>query len=140
MSILCLKNSDDFANTVAARISAHKAKEAAKEEATRARIQAEEQAKAERDARDKLAAEQAAEAKRQKEIQAHADLEAFEIKRLADLNSAVIVEATKEAPKVVQMPTRPAPAPATPPNLALWRNLCSPGFQRHQCIPCNAWI
>lgn len=128
LSILCIKNSDDFANTVAARIGAHKAKEAAKEEATRARIQAEEQAKAERDAREKLAAEQEAEAKLQEEIQAHADLEAFEIKRLADLNSAVIVEATKEAPKVVQMPTRPAPAPATPPSLALGEISARLGF------------
>ena len=59
---LCLKPTDDFQNTVAARITAHEAAEAAKEEATRERIRAEEQAKAEKETRAKLAAEQAQQA------------------------------------------------------------------------------
>ena len=58
-ALIVLKQPDDFWNTVTARITAHEAAEAAKEEATRERIRAEEQAKAERDAREKLAREQA---------------------------------------------------------------------------------
>lgn len=56
---LVLKEADDFTALVKSRIAEHKAAEAAKEEATRARIQAEEQAKAEKVAREKLAKEQA---------------------------------------------------------------------------------
>lgn len=56
------KANDDLTALVKSRIADHKAAEAAKEEATRLRIRAEEQAKAEKDAREKLAAEQAARA------------------------------------------------------------------------------
>lgn len=59
IAMLCLKAADDFQNTVTARITSHEAAEAAKEEATRERIRAEEQAKAEKEAREKLAKEQA---------------------------------------------------------------------------------
>jgi predicted phage-related endonuclease len=83
IAALCLKASDDFQNTVTARITAHEAAEAAKEEATRARIQAEEREKAEREARAKLAAEQVA-----FEAQEHE-----EIARLANLNATMVVEA-----------------------------------------------
>jgi predicted phage-related endonuclease len=54
---IVLKDTDDFKTLVALRVSQHKAAEAAKEEATRERIRAEEQAKAEKAASDKLAAE-----------------------------------------------------------------------------------
>jgi putative phage-type endonuclease len=77
---LVLKQADDFTALVKSRISDHKAAEAAKEEATRARIQAEEQAKAEKAAREKIAAEQAAFEKQERE----------EIDRLAKLNSVAV--------------------------------------------------
>jgi putative phage-type endonuclease len=57
---LVLKAADDFTALVKSRIADHKTAEAAKEEATRSRIQAEEQAKAEKAAREKMEAEQAA--------------------------------------------------------------------------------
>lgn len=47
MATICLKAPDDFQNTVTARITAHEAKEAARIEAERERIRAEEQVKAE---------------------------------------------------------------------------------------------
>lgn len=53
------KANDDLTVLVKSRIAEHQAAEAAKEEATRARIQAEEQAKAEKAAREQLAKEQA---------------------------------------------------------------------------------
>lgn len=56
---IVLKQAEDFALLVKARIDSHKAAEAAKEEETRERIRAEEQAKAEQAAREKLAAEAA---------------------------------------------------------------------------------
>ena len=56
---LVAKAPDDLKLLINSRIDAHKAAEAAKEEATRARIRVEEQEKAEREARAKLAAEQA---------------------------------------------------------------------------------
>lgn len=98
---LVLKDSYDLTELINGRIAGHKLKEAQRLE--RARI---------------------AEEQRQQEIKAHADLEAAEFKRLADLNSAMVVE----APKVVQMPTRPAPAPATPPSLALGEISARLGF------------
>lgn len=57
---LVLKSPDDLAAVVQNRITGHKAKEAERIESERARIQAEEREKAEREARAKLAAEQAA--------------------------------------------------------------------------------
>lgn len=54
IATICTKAADDFQNTVTARITAHEAAEAAKEEATRERIRAEEQTKAEREAREQL--------------------------------------------------------------------------------------
>lgn len=57
---LVTKANDDLTALVKSRISDHKAAKAAEEEATRARIRAEEQEKAEKEAREKLAAEQAA--------------------------------------------------------------------------------
>ncbi len=60
IATLCLKAPDDFGAVVSARIASHEAAEAAKVEAQRAAIRAEEQAKAEKEAREKLAAEQAA--------------------------------------------------------------------------------
>lgn len=56
---LVLKAPDDLANIITVRITTHQAKEAARIEADRARIRAEEQAKAEQGAREKLAMEQA---------------------------------------------------------------------------------
>lgn len=58
---IVLKANDDLTALVKTRIAEHKAAELAKEEATRARIQAEEQAKAEATARAKVLAEQEAE-------------------------------------------------------------------------------
>ena len=55
---IVLKANDDLTALVKSRIADHKAAELAKEEATRARIQAEEQAKAEAAARAKVLAEQ----------------------------------------------------------------------------------
>lgn len=119
-----LKSPDDFVMLVKSRIADHAAAEAAKEEATRARIQAEEQAKAERNARELVAREQAAEAKRLTEIAAFEKLEADEIARLARINTQVVVEAPAPviAPASTVLPfiapARPV-APATPPNLKL---------------------
>lgn len=99
-----------FQLLVKTRIADHKAAELIKEEATRARIQAEEKAKAESEARAKLLAEQEAE-------------------RLA---AVVAVPAQQISPQVMQeimqpaanvVPLRVAPvvvaAPATPPSLKL---------------------
>lgn len=91
---LVLKDGYDLTELINGRIASHKLKEA-----RRAQIAEEE--------------------KRRQEVKAHLDLEAAEIKRMADLNSTPIVE----APKVVQMPVRTAPAaapaPTTPPSLKL---------------------
>ena len=59
--IISEKSADDLRNLVAARIAEHTAREAAKLEAERQRIRAEEQAKAERAAREELQRERAAE-------------------------------------------------------------------------------
>lgn len=59
--IVAEKSADDLRNLVAARIAEHTAREAAKLEAERQRIRAEEQAKAERAAREELQRERAAE-------------------------------------------------------------------------------
>jgi len=50
IATLCLKQPEDFKNTVTARISQHQAKEAARLESEREKIRAEEQAKAQREA------------------------------------------------------------------------------------------
>jgi hypothetical protein len=121
---LVLKANDDLTALVKSRIADHKAAEAAKEEATRERIRAEEQEKAEKAAREKMAAEQAAFDKQEQE----------EIARLAKLNSTVMVEATSlptgaataaitHSDVVRLMPTSVkqamAPKPETPPSLRI---------------------
>lgn len=75
------KAPDDLTLLVKARIADHQTAVAAKEEATRLRIRAEEQAKAEREARKKVLAEQAAEraeAQRMSAIQAQGEKVAAE--------------------------------------------------------------
>lgn len=111
---LVLKAPDDLAAVVQNRISAHQAAEAARVEAERARIAIEERAKAEAAERQRADAEIAAataKARAEAHAQASADaaakrasdeaiakarqfeeLEQSEIKRLADLNSAMIVQ------------------------------------------------
>lgn len=100
---IVLKQLDDFQNTVTARIAAHEAAEAAKEEATRERIRLEEQAKAEQAAREKLAAEQAA---------AAAELAAAKASEGADLSPAA--QALNEAEGAARFAkTHPAAAAIT---------------------------
>ncbi len=60
IATLCLKAPEDFKNTVTARITAHQAKEAARLEAEREKIRAEEQAKAQREAADEATRAEAA--------------------------------------------------------------------------------
>jgi putative phage-type endonuclease len=111
------KANDDLTALVKSRIADHKAAEAAKEEATRERIRAEEQAKAEKEAREKLAAEQAAFEQQEQE----------EIARLAKLNTTMVAEAapavTHEVVAKIMMPpaVRQAMAPKadTAPTLTL---------------------
>lgn len=57
---VCTKPAEDFSNLLSARKANHERREAAKLEAERARIRAEEQAKAEREAQDKARLEQQA--------------------------------------------------------------------------------
>lgn len=88
---LVAKANDDLTSLVKSRIADHKAAEAAKEEATRERIRAEEQAKAEKEAREKLAAEQAATAaaeKLAKDQAAAAELAAAKASEGAELSPA----------------------------------------------------
>jgi len=137
IATLCLKAPEDFKNTVTTRITAHKAKEAARLEAEREKIRAEEQAKAQREAarqheqERQFAAQEAArqqeqerqfaaqEAARQQEQERQfAAQEAAEITRLEKANTTLIVEV---APAVVPVAnvipmTRPA---STPPTLKL---------------------
>lgn len=107
IATLCLKAPEDFKNTVAARISQHQAKEAARLESEREKIRAEEQAKAQREA-----------ARQQEQERQFAEQEAAEIARLEKANKTLIVEAAPAvAPVANVIPmTRPA---STPPTLKL---------------------
>ena len=129
---LVLKEPDFVEMTIKSRVAEHQAIDAARIETERQRIANEERAKAEASERARADAEIAAAKLASEEAIAKAaavdksfsELEQAEIKRLADLNSAVIVEAQK----VVQMPTRTAPAPGTPPSLALGEISARLGF------------
>ena len=96
---MVIKDTDDFKTLVALRVSQHKAAEAAKEEATRERIRAEEQAKAEKAASDKLAAELA------------------EAQRLADEQARQATPPAAPAPEPVRVPVASAPVPAPAANV-----------------------
>lgn len=98
-SQLVQKANDDLTALVKSRIADHKAAEAAKEEATRERIRAEEQAKAEKEAREKVAAEQAEAARVERERQE------------AEARAAQQAQAVAEPAPVVT----PTPAPAAVP-------------------------
>ena len=104
IATLCLKAPEDFKNTVAARISQHQAKEAARLESEREKIRAEEQAKAQREA-----------ARQQEQERQFAEQEAAEIARLEKSNKTLIVEAAPAvAPVANVIPmTRPASMPPT---------------------------
>lgn len=118
---LVLKEPEYIAMVVKNRIADHQAIEAARVEAERARIQAEEREKAEREAREKIAAEQAAFDK----------LEREEAARLAKLNTTMVLESapavTHDDVVKIMMPAtvRQAMAPKVvaplegPPTLAL---------------------
>lgn len=120
MATICTKAPEDFQNTVTARITAHEAAEAAKVEATRSRIQAEEQAKAEKAVREKLEAEQEAAAKATAELT---------LATAPPCHQTVAPElVTHETVAKIMMPTAVrqamapvavAPKPATAPTLAL---------------------
>lgn len=102
---LVQKPLDDLKTIIAARISEHKAKEAARLEAETARIRAEEQAKAQREAAAKVAADAAA-------------ARAMEQPAPAPAVAPVAVAAARQ----VHIPPRPMPAPAVasePANLNL---------------------
>jgi hypothetical protein len=131
---LVCKANDDLTALVKSRIADHKAAEAAKEEATRERIRAEEQAKAEAAARAKLAAEQAEAARVERERQetearaaqqARAAAAPALLKPVAPLGTAA-ANVTHEA-VVSMMPAsmrqamapKPAEKPETPPTLTL---------------------
>ena len=119
------KENDDLTALVEYRISSHKAAEAAKEEATRERIRAEEQAKAEAAAREKVAAEQAEAARVERERQ-EAEARAAQQAQAAAAPAPVEQPApavTHEVVTQVMMPAtvRQAMAPKaeTPPTLTL---------------------
>jgi putative phage-type endonuclease len=78
ITTLCLKSAEDFQNTVTARVTHHEAKEAARLEAERERIRAEEQAKAQREAAEASRAE-AVRVAAEQVAQAAAEREAFAI-------------------------------------------------------------
>jgi len=107
IATLCLKQPEDFKNTVTARISQHQAKEAARLESEREKIRAEEQAKAQREA-----------ARQQEQERQFAEQETAEIARLEKANKTLIVEAAPAvAPVANVIPmTRQA---STPPTLKL---------------------
>lgn len=116
---IVLKQADDFEALVQFRVADHRVKEAAKLEAQRDAIRAEEKAKAEKDALEKLAAEQA-----QRDADANFAA-AAPAPTLENVARAVLPEpvaaAVFPAPAVVQLrPSPPAPrAAATPPALTL---------------------
>lgn len=122
---IVLKANDDLTALVKTRIAEHKAAELAKEEATRARIQAEEQAKAEATARAKVLAEQEAEraeAQRFSEIQAPAEKVAAAF--VAQQTAPQIIQEVIPVPAANVVPLRAAApviarATATPPSLKL---------------------
>lgn len=134
---LMLSSLDFVALSITSRITKHQAAEAQKEEATRARIRAEEQAKAEAAARSKVMAEkeaERAEAQRMSAIQAQADKVAAdfsaqqnapqimqEIMQAAPVDIAVpAIQTIAQSANVVPMrAAMPAPAAQTPPTLKL---------------------
>ena len=126
------KANDDLTALVKQRITEHQAAEAAKEEAQRARIRAEEQAKAESEARAKLAAEQEAAAQQERDrlaSVAQAELEVKQVPHGMESAQAAIetvaqsLPITHEAVAKIMMPpaVRQAMAPkaGTPPTLTL---------------------
>lgn len=109
---IVLKQPEDFAMLVRARVAEHQAELVRKEEAQREKIRAEEQAKAETAAREKLAAEQAAFEK----------LERDETARLAKLNATMVTEVAPAVTQVMMPATvrqAMAPKPTSAPTLAL---------------------
>ena len=91
---IVLKAGDDFTALVKLRIAEHDAKEAARLEAERTRIRAEEQTKAEAAARDKLAAEaEAARMAKEREDKISADAVAAAAKVIADAAAVTAFEA-----------------------------------------------
>lgn len=105
---LVLKAPDDLAAQVKARIGEHQAKEAAKVEAQRAQIAAEERVKAEAAVR----AEQAAAATPAAALPAAAPV-------VTPVAAAPVAAPVAAAPTVIQMQPRQQPAAATPPSLRL---------------------
>lgn len=105
---IVLKANDDLTALVKSRIAEHQAAEAAKEEATRVRIRAEEQAKAEQGARDKLALEQEAAEKKSREqiIQANAEAQnRIAEARDADAMPAPLLNALSDAANALMADT-----------------------------------
>lgn len=133
---LIAKAADDLKLLITSRIDAHKAAEAARLEAERARIRAEEQAKAEKEAREKVAAEQAAADKLAREQAAAEQARAADAIAKQELTEAAAAKAAAPVPLTTQtLPHVPfeavvqmmpatvrqamAPKPQTPPTLAL---------------------
>lgn len=107
LATICTKATDDFQNTVTARITAHEAAQAAKEEATRERIRAEEQARAER--------EHAAMVELERMNREH--IEKAQAARIREEQAAELTLATAPpchqtvVPAVVRQATKPATTP-----------------------------
>ena len=119
IATLCLKAPEDFKNTVSARISQHQAKEAARLEAEREKIRAEEAAKAQREAAAeasraeavRVAAEQMAQAAAAHEENARV---AQAIVQANEATQKALEDARKVEPVANVIPmTRPANTPPT---------------------------
>ena len=120
---LVIKAADDFKALVKSRIADHKAAKAREEEATRARIQAEEQAKAEKAAREKFEAEQAAAAAAEKLAKDQAEAAA---RAAAPVQAAPTVPPTAPITHEAAVSVMPAsvrqamaPKPASEPTMTL---------------------
>jgi predicted phage-related endonuclease len=101
LAVLCLKEADDFLAQVSLRVGDHQAKEVARIEAETARIAEQERIKAEAKAAADFAARSAEQARE------FAALEVAEMRRLAKLNSSMVVEAVHVAEFVEAQPVVP---------------------------------
>jgi putative phage-type endonuclease len=130
-STIVLKQREDFQMLVKSRIAEHQAAEAAKEEATRARIQAEEQAKAEKAAREKIAAEQAAEtetAAKLAKYQAEEDARIEALVMAAPIAPLTHTQVVDQMPATVRQAMAPKPVTDSAPTMTLGEISAKLGF------------
>jgi putative phage-type endonuclease len=130
-STIVLKQLEDFQMLVKSRIAEHQAAEAAKEEATRARIQAEEQAKAEKAAREKIAAEQAAEtetAAKLAKYQAEEDARIEALVMAAPIAPLTHTQVVDQMPATVRQAMAPKPVTDSAPTMTLGEISAKLGF------------